>query len=142
VAVRSDAATLSSTLDPRWALDRQVAPEAVPFWRLPSVIAQTEQAGFSSVGLPHAFPAALGDPADLRRHGHSGRRLLASTAPAGRSGPAGGGRRAARLLFFFFSQLCGALGKADIIPAFLAAWVPPVLAVLVGFTLLFNTEDG
>jgi lipopolysaccharide export system permease protein len=142
VAVRSDAATLSSTLDPRWALDRQVAPEAVPFWRLPSVISQTEQAGFSSVGYRMRFQQLLATPLTyaamaILAAGFSLRLLrLGGLARLAGAGVLLG------FLFFFFSQLCGALGKADIIPAVLAAWVPPVLAVLVGFTLLFNTEDG
>jgi len=44
--------------------------------------------------------------------------------------------------FFFFDQLCGSLGKAEVIPAFAAAWAPPILALLSGFTLLTYTEDG
>jgi hypothetical protein len=45
-------------------------------------------------------------------------------------------------LFFFFNQFCGALGKAEIVPAFAAAWAPPLLALLSGLTLLCYTEDG
>ena len=44
--------------------------------------------------------------------------------------------------FFFFDQICGSLGKAEVIPAFAAAWAPPILALLSGFTLLTYTEDG
>ena len=45
-------------------------------------------------------------------------------------------------VFFFLSQLCGALGKAEVIPPALAAWAPPTLALLAGLTLLLYTEDG
>jgi lipopolysaccharide export system permease protein len=45
-------------------------------------------------------------------------------------------------VFFFFNQLCSALGKSDILPAVAAAWAPPVMALLVGVTLLCYTEDG
>jgi lipopolysaccharide export system permease protein len=44
--------------------------------------------------------------------------------------------------FFFFNQMCIALGRAEIIPAMLAAWTPPLLALLSGLTLLCYTEDG
>lgn len=142
VAVRSQAATLSSTLDPSWALDKQAAPEAVPFWRLPSVIAQTEQAGFSSTAYRMRFQQLLATPLTFAAMavlaaGFSLRLLRLG----GLSRLAGAGVLVG-FLFFFFSQLCGALGKADIIVPALAAWIPPLLAVLVGFTLLFNTEDG
>jgi lipopolysaccharide export system permease protein len=45
-------------------------------------------------------------------------------------------------VFFFFNQFCGALGKAEIVPAAAAAWAPPILALLSGLTLLCYTEDG
>ena len=45
-------------------------------------------------------------------------------------------------VFFFFNQLCEALGKAEVIAPFAAAWTPPVMALLCGFTLLCYTEDG
>jgi lipopolysaccharide export system permease protein len=45
-------------------------------------------------------------------------------------------------VIFFFNQLCEALGKSEVIFPFAAAWAPPVLALLAGFTLLCYTEDG
>ena len=45
-------------------------------------------------------------------------------------------------ILFFFNQFCGALGKAEVIPPALAAWAPPLMALLGGFTLLCYTEDG
>ncbi len=45
-------------------------------------------------------------------------------------------------LFYFLNALCNALGKSEVIPPVLAAWTPPVLALLCGFTLLCYTEDG
>ena len=44
--------------------------------------------------------------------------------------------------FFFFNQLCLALGRSDGLPPGLAAWSPPLLALLSGLTLLCYTEDG
>mgnify|MGYP000402576292 CR=1 FL=1 len=45
-------------------------------------------------------------------------------------------------VFFFFNQLCEALGKAEVVAPFAAAWTPPLMAMLCGFTLLCYTEDG
>jgi tetratricopeptide (TPR) repeat protein len=44
--------------------------------------------------------------------------------------------------FFFLNAFCGALGATEVIPPLLAAWSPPVLALLSGVTLLCYTEDG
>ena len=43
---------------------------------------------------------------------------------------------------FFFNQICGALGRAEVLPPFVAAWAPPILALLAAVTLLCYTEDG
>ena len=45
-------------------------------------------------------------------------------------------------IVFFLNEFCGALGSADVIPEGLAAWSPPLLALLAGVTLLCYTEDG
>jgi lipopolysaccharide export system permease protein len=45
-------------------------------------------------------------------------------------------------VIFFFNEFCRALGKAGAIPPFIAAWTPPLIALLAGFTLLCYTEDG
>ena len=44
--------------------------------------------------------------------------------------------------FFFVNQAASAFGSAEVIPPWLAAWLPPVLTALAAFTLLFYTEDG
>ena len=45
-------------------------------------------------------------------------------------------------IIFFSNQFCGALGGTEVLPAFVAAWATPVLALLSGVTLLCYTEDG
>ena len=44
--------------------------------------------------------------------------------------------------FFFVNQAASAFGSAEVIPPWLAAWLPPLLTALAAFTLLFYTEDG
>jgi len=43
---------------------------------------------------------------------------------------------------FFLNQLSASLAKAEVVPPSAAAWIPPILALLSAFTLLFYTEDG
>ena len=47
-----------------------------------------------------------------------------------------------RFGFFFVNQAASAFGSAEVIPPWLAAWLPPLLTALAAFTLLFYTEDG
>lgn len=141
-AASAGTATIASNLDPSRALERATSPETIPFWSLPRTIAASEQAGLSATPYRLRFQQLLAMPLMLAAMavlaaGFSLRLLrlggLAQLAGAG----VGLG-----FVFFFFAQLCGALGRADIIPAVFAAWLPPVLACLAGFTLLVFTEDG
>ena len=141
-AVSYEALTIPSPLKPNEAFAKQAAAASVPFWALPDEIAKIEKAGFSATGyrlrfhqllatpLLFAAMAILGAAFSLRLMRLGGLAMLAA------SGIGLG------FVLFFFNQFCGSLGRADVIPPVLAAWSPPVLALLSAFTLLCYTEDG
>jgi len=141
-AVLYDTLSIPSNLNPATAYRKFANPASVPFWNLPMVIGRVEHAGFSAttyrlrfqqlLATPLLFAAMsiLGAAFSLRLMRLGGLAVLAS------SGVALG------FVFFFFNQLCGSLGKGDVIPPVLAAWTPPLLALLSAFTLLCYTEDG
>ena len=141
-AVSYEALTIPSPLNPNDAFAKQATASSIPFWALPDEIAKIEKAGFSATGyrlrfhqllatpLLFAAMALLGAAFSLRLMRLGGLAMLAA------SGIGLG------FVLFFFNQFCGALGRADVIPPFLAAWSPPVLALLSAFTLLCYTEDG
>lgn len=141
-SIRSETLTIPSTLDEQDAIERFTKPETIAFWRLPTTIRSTEDAGFSALtyrlrlqqlfATPLLFAAmsVLAAAFSLRLIRLGG---LAGLAAAG---------VALGFIFFFFNQFCGALGKSEMIPPFAAAWAPPLLALLSGLTLLCYTEDG
>ena len=137
-----EAVTVPSTLNERTALERFSSPAAIPFWGLPGVIARTERAGFSATSYRLQFQQLLATPLMF-----AAMSILAAAFSlrllrlGGLAGLAGSGV-ALGFVFFFLNQLCNALGKGDVIPAIVAAWTPPVLAILAGLTLLCYTEDG
>lgn len=141
-AIHYDALTIPSTLTGRAAMARFVKPDAIPFWDLPSAIKRTEQAGFSATVYRLRFQQLLATPLLF-----AAMSILAAAFSlrlmrlGGLAGLAGAGV-ALGFVLFFFNQMCGALGKAEVIPAVAAAWIPPILALLSGFTLLCYTEDG
>jgi lipopolysaccharide export system permease protein len=142
LAQRYATLTIPSTLDSRTALERFASPAAVSFWGLWTAIDRTEQAGFSATGyrlqlddllaapLLYAAMSILAAAFSLRLIRLGG---LAQLAGAG---------VALGFVLFFFDQFCNAMGRAEAIPPFVAAWSTPVLALLSGFTLLCYTEDG
>lgn len=134
--------SIDSNLDPRKAFVKFATPQSTPFWRLPASIQQIETSGFSAAAyilrlhqllatpLMFAGMAALGAVFSLRLMRIGGlARLTLSGIGLG-------------FIIFFLNQLCGAMGKAEIIPIFLAGWATPVVALLSAMTLLVYTEDG
>ena len=141
-AVLYETLSIPSNLNPSTAYAKFAAAPSVPFWSLPGVIHRVQAAGFSAttyrlklqqlLAIPLLFAAMsiLGAAFSLRLMRLGGLAVLTS------SGVALG------FIIFFFNELCGALGKADVIPPVLAGWAPPILALLSAFTLLCYTEDG
>jgi lipopolysaccharide export system permease protein len=142
VALRYDTLEIPSTLDGRTALERFASPAAVSFWGLWTAIDRTEQAGFSATGYRLQLQDLLAAPLL-----YAAMSILAAAFSlrlirlGGLAGLAGSGV-ALGFVLFFFDQFCNALGRAEAIPPFVAAWSTPVLALLSGFTLLCYTEDG
>ncbi len=141
-SVRSDSLSIRSTLDSEAAVERLEAAEAIAFWRLPGAIKQTEDSGFSASSYRLRFQQLLATPLMF-----AAMAVLAAAFSlrlvrlGGLAGLAGAGF-ALGFIVFFFNQFSGALGKADIIPLFAAAWAPVVVALLSGLTVLCYTEDG
>jgi lipopolysaccharide export system permease protein len=141
-AVSYDTLAIPSTLNTADALEKFASPQSISFWRLPKAIERIEEAGFSAtaynlrlqqlLATPFLFAAMsiLAAAFSLKLMRLGGLFALAGTGVS------------AGFIFFFFDQLCGSLGKAAAIPPLLAAWIPPTLALLSGFTVLFYTEDG
>lgn len=142
LAVRFDTMSMASTLNVTTALERLASPQAIPFWALPTAIYRTERAGFSATAYRLQFHQLLATPLMF-----AGMSILAAAFSLrllrlGGLGALAGSGVALGFVFFFFSQLCSSLGRAGVVPPFVAAWTPPAMVLLAGFTLLFYTEDG
>ena len=142
LAVRFNEVSVPSSLNMTAALERFASPQAVAFWALPLTIARTERAGFSATGYRLQFHQLLATPLMF-----AGMSVLAAAFSLGLLRLGGlaalaGSGVALGFLFFFLNQVCTSLGRAGVMPAMAAAWTPPALALLAGFTLLCYTEDG
>ena len=141
-SVRSDSLSIRSTLDSEAAVERFASPEAIAFWKLPAAIRQTEQAGFSASGYRLRFQQLLATPLLFAAMAVLAAAFSLRLARLGGLAGLAGAGVALGFLVFFFNQFSGALGRADIIPLYAAAWAPAALALLSGLTLLCYTEDG
>lgn len=141
-AVRVDSMTLPSTLDEQHALERFSSPEAAPFWSLPGLIVRTGRAGFSTTAYRLQFEQLLATPLMYAAMSVLAAAFSLRLLRLGGLAALAGAGVALGFILFFFDQFCSALGRAEVIPPALAAWTPPLMALLAGFTLLCYTEDG
>lgn len=137
-------ATLSipSNLNQAQAFDRFEAPRSVPFWRLPATINRIESAGFSATQYRLRLQELLATPLmfaaiSILAAAFSLRLLRLGDLPFMVISAIALG-----FLFYFLAAFTRALGEAETLPAYVAAWAPPLLALLSAFTLLCYTEDG
>src|SRR5690606_7091155 len=115
------------------AFNQFADPDSTPFWSLPNQIGRIEAAGFSAsahrlklqqlLATPLMFAAmtilAAAFSLRLMRLGDLARMSIAAVILG--------------FAFFFINQFSAALGAAETIPPFLAAWLPPLLTALSAF---------
>ncbi|WP_421703681.1 LPS export ABC transporter permease LptG [Aliiroseovarius sp.] len=117
-------------------------PSTISIWDLPSFVAQLEQAGFSARAHKVWLQMELATPLFLiamvligagftmrhTRFGHTGLMVLMA------------------LIFgfgiYFIRNFAQILGENGQIPVMIAAWTPPVAAILMSLGILLHLEDG
>lgn len=138
---RSDSLSIPSPIRDSIGI-QQANADTVSFWDLPGTIRRAEQAGLTATAYRLTFQQLLAAPLL-----YMSMAILAAAFSlrlirlGGLVGLAGAGVSLG-FGFFFFNAVCGALGRADIVPPPLAAWTPPLIALLSGLTLLCYAEDG
>ena len=141
-AVRYATLDLPSSLADDEAFERFARPQSTPFWSLPAQISRIEAAGFSPTAYQLRLDQLLATPLMF-----AAMSILAAAFSLRlmRLGDLAKMSTMAVVLgfgFFFVNQAASAFGSAEVIPPWLAAWLPPSITALAAFTLLFYTEDG
>lgn len=117
-------------------------PDTVSFWALPSFIETARNAGLPAFQFELQYQSLLARPlllvamvaiaatVSLRvfRFGNIGRMILGGVA--------------AGFVLYVVGEVARGLGGAGMVPPFLAAWSPAVVASSMGFTILLYLEDG
>jgi lipopolysaccharide export system permease protein len=133
---------LPTTLTSEEILESFAPPETVGFWDLGRFIAQMEESGFSGqrhrlflqteLAKPALYAAMvlIGAAFALRptRFGQTGVMILLAVL--------------AGFALYFLKDFAESLGGRGQIPLMVAAWTPPVAAILLALGLLLHLEDG
>lgn len=140
--VLHDSVTLASNLTRDEIRNSFAAPSSIPIWELPAFIRKLEAAGFSArlhrvwfhmeLALPMFLAAmvliAAGFTMRHFRAGKTGTMVLFALLSG--------------LVVFFLRNFAQVLGENGQIPVLIAAWSPPVGAVLLSLGFLLHLEDG
>jgi lipopolysaccharide export system permease protein len=141
-AKRYDTLRVNSDLTADQIRDSFGTPSTIPIWELPAFISALKRAGFSArkhqvwfqmeLALPLLMAAMVlvGAGFTMRhaRSGHTGVMVLIAII--------------AGFAIFLLRNFAQVLGETGQIPVAIAAWTPPVAAVLLSLSLLLHLEDG
>lgn len=133
---------LATNLEASQVVQSFGSPESAPFWDLPRLVEQTEQAGLDAVGYRLRFQSLLALPALLVAM------VLIAAAFSLKLSRMGGvgilvlGGVAAGFVLYVATKLVSDLGGAGVLSTPVAAWSPAVVANMLGALTLLNREDG
>ena len=141
-AERMAALNLPSDLTQDRILDSFGKPRYIPVWDLPGFIAQLEASGFSARRYAVWFQSELARPVFLM--------ALVLMSAAFTIGHVRGANVGLRVLsavivgfgLHYLRNFAQILGENGQIPVALAAWVPPVAALMLAVGLILHLEDG
>ncbi len=117
-------------------------PSTVPIWDLPAFIAGLERAGFSARKHNVWFQMELALPLLLVAMVLVGAGFTMRHARSGRTGIMVLFAVVSGFAIFLLRNFAQVLGENGQIPVVLAAWSPPVAALLLSLTLLLHLEEG
>ena len=117
-------------------------PETVSFWDLPAFIELAERAGLPATAYHVQYQLLISLPLLL-----STMVIIAATVSLRQFRFGGIGRMVlygltGGFLFYVISELFRDLGSSDILAPVVAAWVPAIIVMLAGLTVLLYQEDG
>jgi len=117
-------------------------PDTISFWDLPHFIDMAEAAGFSAQRYRLHLYDILSTPVLLCTMVFLGAVFSLRASRLGGLFQLVIGGIFAGFLLYFLTDLSLALGLSGVLPPFLAAWAPVIVALLLGVAVLFHLEDG
>lgn len=140
--VAVDEMTIPTDLTLEHIQDSFAPPETIGFWKLPGFIGLLEESGFSSNRHKLHWFRLLSQPVVFVAMVLIGAAFSMRHVRFGGLGYMALGCVIAGFGYFFLSDITNALGASGAVPVLLAAWAPPVSAVLLALGLLLHLEDG
>ena len=142
IPVRQKTAQVKTNLKAEFVQERLSQPETVAFYELSNKISVAKAFGVSSKALETQFHSLLSLPLLL-----AAMTMIAATVSLrfsrfaqSRSVILGG--IISGFVLYVVTVLVKAFGSSGVVPPFIAAWIPVVVALALGATILLHQEDG
>ncbi len=141
-STRRDTYSLPSNLTEQQIRDSFAEPSSIPIWEIPAFINDLRQAGFSARLHRVWFQTQLALPLFLASMVMIGAGFTMRHTRFGRTGLMVMFALMMGFAAYFIRNFAQILGQNGDIPVALAAWAPPVAAMLMSLGLLLHLEDG
>lgn len=141
-AVQLDQMRIPTDLTAEHIQDSFAAPETISFWKLSGFIALLDESGFSSSRHRMHYYRLLSAPVVFAAMVLVGAAFSMRHVRFGGLGFMALGCVMAGFGYYFISDIANALGASGTVPATIAAWAPPLSAMLLALGLLLHLEDG
>jgi lipopolysaccharide export system permease protein len=141
-AVTSRQAAIPSTLTREQIRDSFGTPQAIPIFELPAFIDALDAAGFSARLHRMWFASELANPLMLAAMVLIGAAFTMRHQRGGRSGLMVLAALCLGFALFFARDFAQVLGEEGQVGIHLAAWVPPIAAILFPLGVILHLEDG
>ena len=134
--------SIKTSLSQEWIEKMNVDRHYISFWKLPSYISLLNVSGLKSLKYQMTWHFLLAKIAWLG--------VMVLLAAAFTCTPVRQGKSilmvaigvVVGLSLVFFNHVMFSVGLSGYLPPIIAAWLPPLLTLMVGATLVFNQEDG
>lgn len=137
-----DRLEIESDLTPEQIRDSFGTPSSIAIWDLPAFIAQLDNAGFSALQHRVWFQTELALPLFLVAMVLIGAGFTMRHTRFGGTGPMVLMAVLMGFSLFFIRNFAQVLGENGQLPVYIAAWSPPLAAILLALALILHLEDG
>ncbi|RDL52302.1 hypothetical protein BLJAPNOD_03461 [Ensifer sp. M14] len=139
---RLQTAQLRTNLKPEFVQERLAKADSIQFFDLPRKIEVARSFGFSTNGMETQFHSLLSLPLLLVAMTLIAACVSLKFSRFNQSRSVILGGILSGFVLYVVTVLVKAFGSSGIVPPFVAAWLPVVVAMALGSTILLNQEDG
>ncbi|TPW33395.1 LPS export ABC transporter permease LptG [Martelella alba] len=142
ISVHRDTARVQTNLEKEFVQQSLAQPEMVSFFDLPRKIDAAKQFGISTKGLETQYNYLLSLPILLIAMSLIAATVCLKFSRFAQSPVVIFGGILSGFLLYVVSVLVKAFGSSGVLPPILAAWIPVIVAMALGLTILLYQEDG